>query len=193
MHVGTALAPPNWLTCPRNSKPWSSPGRTPVFSAPTDPTDAVDYTQAGLEVAFRPHTRRYSFRDRATNRSVQLDIQEDAEEALQRHCEGAIISALPVTKATDRHRNEALQREEDKWKTALHYSKRMRASGLFDPQVTVNYLARENGRLVAAPALPFTMLLSMRAPQGVQLYYAIRQRYQALVPLAARIPLRVRN
>jgi len=69
----------------------------------------------------------------------------------------------------------------------------MRASSLFDPQVTVNYLAREDGRLTAAPPLPFTMLVSMRAPQGVDLYDATRQNYPMLVPLAARLPLRVRT
>jgi hypothetical protein len=166
---------------------------TLAFTAPTDPTDAVDYTQAGLEVTFRPHARRFSFRDPVTNRSVELDIQDDRQDALDRLSAGALISALPATRSTDRHRNEALQREEGKWETALHYSKRMRASSLFDPQVTVNYLAREDGRLATAPALPFTMLVSMRAPQGVELYDAIRQRYQVLVPLVARLPLQVRT
>jgi hypothetical protein len=166
---------------------------TLVFTAPIDPTDAVDYTQAGLAVAFRPHARRFSFRDPATNKSVELDIQEERQEALDRLGNGAILGALPATRSTDRHRNEALQREEGKWETALHYSKRMRASSLFDPQVTVNYLAREDGRLTAAPPLPFTMLVSMRAPQGVDLYDATRQNYPMLVPLAARLPLRVRT
>jgi len=37
------------------------------------------------------------------------------------------------------------------------------------------------------------MLVSMRAPQGVDLYDATRQNYPMLVPLAARLPLRVRT
>ena len=167
---------------------------TLVFTAPTDPTDAVDYTQAGLEVAFRPHARRYVFRDPTTNRSVELDIQAQGQEALDQLNAGAMISALPATRPSDRHRNEALQREEGKWETALHYSKRMRATSLHDPQVTINYLAREDGRLTAAAAaLPFAMLVTLRAPHGINLYDAIRQRYQMLVPLTARIPLRLRT
>jgi hypothetical protein len=166
---------------------------TLVFTAPTDPTDAVDYTQAGLEVVFRPHARRYAFRDPATNRSVELDVQEQRQEALDQLAAGAVLSALPATRPSERHRNEALQREEGKWETALHYSKRMRANGLYDPQVTVNYLAREDGRLTAAAPLPFAMLVTLRGPQGVKLYDAIRQRYQMLVPLTARIPLRLRT
>jgi len=77
---------------------------TLVFTAPTDPTDAVDYTQAGLEVAFRPHARRFSFRDPATNRTVELDVQDDAEQALELMRSGVTPSALPVAKPTDRHR-----------------------------------------------------------------------------------------
>ena len=67
---------------------------TLVFTAPIDPTDAVDYTQAGLAVAFRPHARRFSFRDPATNKSVELDIQEERQEALDRLGNGAILGAL---------------------------------------------------------------------------------------------------
>lgn len=166
---------------------------TLVFTAATDPTDAVDYTQAGLEVAFRPHARRYAFRDPATNKSVELDVQEQRQEVLAQLNAGAIPSVLPATKPSERRRNEALQREEGKWETALHYSKRMRASSLYNPQITVNYLAREDGRLSAAAPLPFAMLVSLRAPRGVNLYDAIRQQYPVLTPLTARIPLRVRS
>lgn len=166
---------------------------TLVFTAPTDPTDAVDYTQAGLEVAFRPHGRRYIFRDPSTGKSVELDVQEQAEKARQQLAAGALPSVLPATKPTERRRNEALQREEGKWETALHFSKRMRASSLHEPQLTVNYLAREDGQLAAAPPLTFAMLVSLKAPKGVDLYAAVRQRYPVLTPLTARLPLRVRT
>jgi hypothetical protein len=166
---------------------------TVVFTAPTDPSDAVDYTQAGLEVAFRPHGRRYTFRNPTTNKSVELDVQEQSEEVLRQLGDGAIPSVLPATKSSDRRRNEALRREEGKWETALHYSKRMRASSLFAPQLTVNYLAREDGTLTAAPPLSYAMLVSVRAPRGVKLYDAVRQHYPVLTPLAARLPLRLRS
>jgi hypothetical protein len=166
---------------------------TLAFTAPTDPTDAVDYTQAGLEVSFRPHGRRYVFRNQATGTSVELDVEQQAEEVRQQLAVGALPSVLPATKPTDRRRNEALQREEGKWETSLHFSKRMRASSIHEPQVTVNYLAREEGQLTAAPPLTFTMLVTLKAPKGVDLYDAIRQRYQVLTPLTARLPLRVRT
>jgi len=37
------------------------------------------------------------------------------------------------------------------------------------------------------------MLVTIRAPQDVQLYDAVRQHYRVLAPLTARIPLRVRT
>lgn len=166
---------------------------TIVFTAPTDPTDAVDYTQAGLEVAFRPHALRFNLRDPDTNKTIEVDIQDDAEKFREHLEAGWLPSVLPATKPTERRRNEALQREEGKWETALHFSKRMRASSLHDPQVTVNYLAREEGQLAAAAPLSFAMLVSLSAPKGVDLYAAVRQRYPLLTPLTARLPLRVRT
>lgn len=164
---------------------------TLVFTSPTDPTDAVDYTQAGLEVSFRPHARRYVFRDPETSKSVELNVQSQRQEVLAQLTAGAIPSVLPATRSSERHRNEALQREDGKWETALHFSKRMRASSLSGPQVTVNYLARQDGDLSAARPLAFVMILSLRAPKNVNLYDAVRQRYSVLTPLTAQIPLRL--
>lgn len=166
---------------------------TVVFTAPTDPTDTVDYTQAGLEVAFRPHARRFILRDPNTSKTIEVDVQDDAEKFRQHLAAGWLPSVLPATKPTERRRNEALQREEGKWETALNFSKRMRASSLQEPQLTVNYLAREEGQLAAAPPLTFTMLVSLKAPKGVNLYAAIRQQYPVLTPLTARLPLRIRT
>ena len=87
-------------------------------------------------------------------KSVELDVQEQAEEVVEQPTAlaEASPSVLPATEAdlVIGLGNEALQREEGKWETALQSSKRMRASGLHEPQVTVNYLAREAGQLAAA-------------------------------------------
>jgi hypothetical protein len=163
---------------------------TLAFTAPTDPTDAVDYAQCGLEVTFRPHARRYSFRDPDTGKSVELDSERDYQEVARQLRAGAIPSTLPVSRSSTRVQNEALQREEGKWETALHFTKRMRAASLFRPQLTVGYLAREGGMLIAAPPLSFSMLLSITAPQDVTLYNAVRQHFPVLTPLSIQLPLR---
>jgi hypothetical protein len=89
-------------------------------------------------------------------------------------------------------RHEGILREEGKWETIAHSSTRMRATGLFEPQLTIAYLAREHGALVSdAEPLRYTLLLTIRAPRGVHLYNATRQQYRVLDPVTARIPLRV--
>jgi hypothetical protein len=69
----------------------------------------------------------------------------------------------------------------------------MRASGLSEPQLTVSYLARDRGLLLPdAGALDYTVLLTIRAPHGVELYNATRLQYRVLDPITAQLPLRIR-
>lgn len=74
----------------------------------------------------------------------------------------------------------------------MHYAKGMRASSFFEPQLTLSYLAREDGALAAAPPLEFSMLVTIVAPKGIELYSAVRQRFGVLTPLAVQLPLRLR-
>jgi hypothetical protein len=68
----------------------------------------------------------------------------------------------------------------------------MKALSLHDPKLTVSYLAREGGALTSAEPLDFAMLVSISAPDGVQLYDAVRQAYPILTPLTTQLPLRLR-
>lgn len=166
---------------------------TLVYSTVTDPTDAVDYGQAGLESAFRPHARRFRFIDQDSGRSLIRDTVADADEVAALLRLGYQPSSVPVTRSPERVRNEAMLREEGKWETTVRSAVRMRASGLLEPQITVSYLAREQGSLLAdASSLDYTLVLTVRAPRGVDLYGATRQQFQILDPVRAEIPLRVR-
>lgn len=165
---------------------------TITFTAPTDPTDAVDYTLAGLEVSLRPHSRIYSFKDPDKDGYEKLHIDNDSERVAELLRAGATLPALPVTVSASRFKNEALRREEGKWETTLHYARGMKALSLHDPKLTVSYLAREGGALTSAEPLDFAMLVSISAPDGVQLYDAVRQAYPILTPLTTQLPLRLR-
>ncbi|HUC00402.1 MAG TPA: S8 family peptidase [Solirubrobacterales bacterium] len=165
---------------------------TIVLSAPTDPRNPVEYTQAGVEVSFRPHAQRFTFYNRDTKHSKVVDVGTEQDEAAQLMREGYEFSGLPATRSPNRHRHEAQRRrDESKWETILHARSRMRASGLLRPQLTVTYLAREEGVLTDAPPLDFVMLLTMHAPKGVDLYDAVRVKYPQLTPLHTRLPLRL--
>lgn len=165
---------------------------TLAFTAPTDPSDAVDYTQAGLEASLRPHAHRFSYKDPDTGKYRTLNLVEDADEILALIRAGSAPPALPVTTTSSRFKNEALKRDEGKWETTLRYARSMRAKSLFNPHITVNYLARDGGALSAAVPLEFAMLATISAPRGIPLYDEVRNRYGVLTPLATRLPLRLR-
>ena len=165
---------------------------TIALAVPTDPRNPVEYTQAGLEVAFRPHAQRFVFTNRDTKQSKTVDVVEDAEEARRLMSEGYEFSNLPATRSPKQHRHEARRRrDEAKWETVLHANQRMRASSLFNPQLTASYLAREEGVLTDAPPLEFVMLLTIQAPKGVDLYDSTRVNYPQLTPLHTELPLRL--
>lgn len=165
---------------------------TIAFIAPTDPKDSAEYTQAGLEATFRPHAQIRTFTNRETEQSRVINVETEPERVAELLAEGFTDSALPTTASHRRWRHETLRRQEDgKWETMLRASATKRATSLNRPQVTVFYLAREEGVLAGADPLDFAMLLTMRAADGVPLYDSVRTRYPVLNPLRAQLPLRL--
>ena len=123
-----------------------------------------------------------------------LTPEENAAEFVELLQLGASPSIHPVTRSPERTRNEALLREEGKWETTVSASVRMRASGLFSPRIQLSYLARRNGSLVSnVDPLNYSALVTVRAPQGVQLYDAVRTQLPLLTPLQGWIPVQVRT
>jgi hypothetical protein len=166
---------------------------TIAFTAPVDPTDPVDYTLRGLEVAFRPHAGRFRLTHHQTRKAVVLDVQAEPERFVQLLREGFVAGTYPVSRSPERLKNEAVLREEGKWETISRNEVRMRRSGLHDPHVQLTYLSREQGALTpAADPLEFSMLATITAPRGVRLYEAVRQRYRTLQPVTLEVPLQVR-
>jgi hypothetical protein len=165
---------------------------TIAFATPTDPKDSADYTQAGLEMAFRPHFQVRNWSKRGTRRSGQINIVTEKQEAALLISEGFSISTIPKAAQARRWRHEALRRQEDgKWETIHRATAKKRASSLHRPQVTALYLAREEGDLVEAEPLRFAMLLSMSTAEGVPLYDSVRTAYPVLDPLRPHLPLRL--
>lgn len=167
---------------------------TIAFAAPTDPKDPVDYTQAGLEVAFRPHAETRDFRHPDTGESKTVNVRTHSSTATRLLRDGFDLSALPKARPAERARHETeRRRDEGKWETIMSFGARKRARSLMRPQATLVYLAREEGSLASAPPLEFTMILSIEAPRDVELYDAVRSRYQVLSPLRTKLPLRLQT
>ncbi len=165
---------------------------TLAFVAPTDPKDSAEYTQAGLEMSFRPHAQILTFTKPGSDRSYHLNVAEKRSEVANLLAEGYSPSPLPKTASAKRWRHETLRRQEDgKWETLHRAKSNKRGSSLYRPQVTLLYLAREEGDLSPADPLNFAMLLTMRARADVALYDSVRTTFPILNPLRTRLPLRL--
>lgn len=169
---------------------------TLAFTSPTDPTDAVDYTRAGIEIQFRPHARRYSFSfPGESGLHGPLDVQNQATEVADLLRAGARPSAHPATRPPGKARLlESERREEGKWETMIQLTHRMRGDGLFRPRLDLSFLARDSGSLVreAVPPLDYSLLVTIRGRVGVDIYDRVRTEYAVLTPLVAQVPFRIR-
>jgi hypothetical protein len=86
---------------------------------------------------------------------------------------------------------EGVLRGQGKWETMLRASKTKYSVKFHKPQITLLYLARQQGDLSYGPPLQFAMLATLRAAPGVPLYDEIRREYPVLNPIRTQIPIRV--
>jgi hypothetical protein len=161
---------------------------TVVITSPIAPEDAVEYTRAGLELQFRPHSRRLAFvLPDGTSRIV--DVTRDRTEALRLMAEGAQPSANPATRSGRTVRaSELTRRDEGKWETVIHGRDSLRGSSLLEPRLDLAYFARDGGLVDAAatPDLDFAVLVTIRTRAGSGLYDRVRAAYPLLTPIALR-------
>lgn len=166
------------------------------FLSDTDPSDAFEYTNSGLEVTFRPNSRRVSIKDvTARNKSLGIfDLVNDAAHLRQLATQKVIEVGLPEAGKWKRHRAEIKQRDEGKWETVIRGNASLEAGALFKPRIDLNHLRREGGQLLegdgVAP-LDISMLVTVRAPTGVALYDRVRAEFPVLIPLAVTVPVPV--
>jgi hypothetical protein len=145
---------------------------TIVYAAPVDPAHAASYTQAGLEVVFRPHAGRFAVEGGATvarSRSF-FQLRQYGEE-------------------------EDLRRDAHKWETVLHQTKRFQGRSLQAPVFDIHYNARSAGSdTTTGPPVRYAAVITIDAPREPNLYNEILTTYagtlEALIPVV-EIPLRV--
>lgn len=144
------------------------------YATETDPQDPLNYTRAGLEIAFRPNKDKFT-------------QTEDGP------------SKNPSTKAffsSKRYANEdELRRDAHKWEPCLKASKNFRASSLHDPTFDIHYNARHRGaNYLKAKPIPYALVLTVQATHLPDLYNKVALRYRTqLEPLrpVIEIPIRV--
>jgi hypothetical protein len=145
---------------------------TIVYATPIDPAHSGGYTQAGLEVFFRPHSGRFAVEGGASVAKTSPFFQ------LGRYSE-----------------EEDLRRDAHKWETVLHRSKRFNGTSLQAPVFDIHYNARNAGSdTTTAPPIRYAAVITIDAPKEPNLYSEILAAYagtlEALVPVV-EIPLRV--
>ena len=145
---------------------------TIVYAAPVDPAHASAYTQAGLEVVFRPHSGRIAVEDGAT-----------------------VAKSRPFFQLGQYSEEDDLRRDAHKWETVLHQSKQFRGTSLQVPVLDIHYNARNAGSDTAtAPPIRYAAVITIDAPREANLYNEILTTYagrlEALVPVV-QIPLTV--
>lgn len=144
---------------------------TICYKTQIDPHHPGNYTQAGLEVTFRPNAEKFS-RDN------------------QVHPDSASFfgSALPGATEDD------LRRDAWKWENCLHGVKRKRGSSLISPCFDIHYNARLEGRNFAPPEkLSYAMVVSVQANGVADLYDQVVRQYATLIePLrpVLEVPIR---
>lgn len=136
---------------------------TLAYLSPVEPTEVTEYTQASVDISFRPHAHRHTFTNPNDKNDTQVHDRRSPE-ALALITSRWKESQEPVTKALapGGGRNEAALRESGKWETLRHYRFSLDASDVEDPRIELNYLTRGKGQLDKTPStLPFALLMSV--------------------------------
>lgn len=145
---------------------------TVCYKSQTDPHHPGNYTQSGLEIAFRPHDGKFSRDDQLHPNTTSFfgSVQSGATE-------------------------DELRRDAWKWENCLHATKRMRGRSLRNPVFDLHYNARLEGRNFAPDAtLPYALIVSVKARGVADLYDQIVRAYATqLEPLrpTLEIPVQV--
>ncbi len=166
------------------------------FFTAVEPSNTVDYGQAGLTTVFRPHARRFRFNKEGEDSQgpYNLDDPNDADVIAYAETQGFTRADHPISLSKPGWAPEVEQRTRDgKWETVIRVDKTFRASSLFDPAVDLHMLAREQGQLVkVADELPFVLVATAIAPADVDLYDRTREVAVNLTPLSIDVAVHAR-
>ena len=149
---------------------------TLVIAPEVDPEHPGAYTRGGLEVAFRPNSKRYS--EHEGKRSSHPKTR-------------SFFSAGKLCDGTE----TLLSDEAYKWEPCLRSSQQFRAATLHEPCFDIYYHHRQSGSKATLPQpIPYAFLVSIRAPRVQDLYNRVVRAYaNVLVPLRPRVRIPVRT
>ncbi len=130
-----------------------------------DPANPPCYTKSGLKIVFR--------RDKN-------DFKPGKKNA----------KSTSFFRATDGVPESELRANWHKWETVRHASDTFTAQSLRDPVLDIHYVPRDKGRDTnSSGAIPYAMVITVRAPAIPNFYQKITEKYQILLPLQPKIQI----
>ncbi|BCJ53079.1 hypothetical protein Asp14428_45540 [Actinoplanes sp. NBRC 14428] len=171
---------------------------TLAYASPVEPSQPTEYTQASLDMTFRPHMQMYSFRPPRgqTGKSIKADVTtQEAQDLINA---GWQMSQEPVTQGLGGpgHLPEHQLRDSGKWETVRHVRLPVGEGFHLDPRLEISYIARRAGGLDGSRTIiPFALLISVHSRSGdAMLYDRASTQFNALRPVPrVRGRLRVRG
>ena len=148
---------------------------TLCFFTDVDHNHPVSYSRAGIEVVFRPHSDKFG---------INPDTGEPSTEAKTRSL---------FNKKNILGNEQYLRRDSHKWETCYKVHDSFYASSIHEPSLDIKYLTRDEGQplspkdMKALPILHYSLVLTLKVKQGINLYDSIVNEYTLLQP----IPLNV--
>jgi hypothetical protein len=169
---------------------------TMAYASPVEPSQPTEYTDASLDLTFRPHYRIFTLRppkDDVKQRSVKLDIATDEAQELLNN--GWLMSQEPVTQGlgTSGPLPEHHLRDSGKWETMRHTRLSLANGAHAEPRLEISYIARRAGGLTSSSTkIPFALLITVLSKTGDNtLYDNAAVQFSALRPVP-RVRGRVR-
>lgn len=131
-------------------------------------SDPVNYTNSGVEISYRPNSRK---------RSVNKKTNKPSTYA----------KTAPFFKSEDYAGEEERRTRNRKWETVLHASKQVDASKLFEPVFDLHFIPRLGARDHArAERIRYSMVISVHSSKHADIYDQVLSEFpelQALTPI----------
>jgi hypothetical protein len=149
-----------------------------------------DYTLAGKEIYFRPHSTVFPFSKKGQN-SKYVNIKADPGQVNELQDAGWKMGINPKT---SRYMREQLLRDKGKWDTIIKGKISLWRSQLNSPVLDIHALSRADWAANRGPSgINYAVVISIKvdSPQ-IKLYERVRARFPQLVPVELRARARKR-
>ncbi len=150
---------------------------TLAIAPEVDPENPGTYTKGGLEVAFRPHSMKFS---KEKNGKVPMHAKTVP------FFSGSQLFGVAEFR---------LREEGFKWEPCIRQQKSLLGTSLHNPCFDIWFHHREGGNVAKNPQqLPYALVISVIAPKEKDFYNRVVRTYsQILVPLKPKIQIPIRN